>query len=538
MLTESSMGKATSTTVISERVFQWWDYPLFSFLTCLSTSAMFYFWSYWFSLDDWLHFPVTFSVMTFLLLVTLFTNQLRWFSLPYMRRPKPITPRSNWKVAVVTTFVPDAEPLDMLDDTLTMLIHLHYPHDTWVLDENDDERVKALCLRLGAHHFSRKNFSRYQTESGVFQSHCKHGNYNAWLYEIGFDRYDIITAFDVDHVPSPTFLSSVLGYFENPKIGYVQVPQAYYNQQASFIARGAAEETYLYYSVVQMACYAMGYPIVVGCHNTHRVSALKEVGGFAPHDADDLLITLCYRVRAWQGVYVPQILARGVTPVDWRSYLTQQLRWARSVLDIKLRIFPKLAAKLPFKERMIGFVQGTNYVQGSLVMFASTMLVAVMLATGTVPLVVNLHTAWRLLILMTTLQLCAVYQQRFYLDWRSEWGLHWRAKLLQLARWPFFVAALYDVVLDRRFPYALTRKVGENSPQATALWPHCLVVILICAAWIIGVIFQDGIHPLVQLWAAIIVLTSLALYLTGRWKYPEPYDRALLCATRAEDVLP
>ena len=58
-----------------------------------------------------------------------------------------------------------------------------------------------------------------------------------------------------------------------------------------------------------MASYGMGYPVVIGCHNTHRVTALQEVGGFAPHH-DDLLITLFYRARGWQGVYVPRILAR------------------------------------------------------------------------------------------------------------------------------------------------------------------------------------------------------------------------------------
>ena len=59
-----------------------------------------------------------------------------------------------------------------------------------------------------------------------------------------------------------------------------------------------------------MYCYAMGYPIVTGCHTTHRAAALKAVGGFASHDADDLLITLLYRSQGWRGVYVPKILAR------------------------------------------------------------------------------------------------------------------------------------------------------------------------------------------------------------------------------------
>src|SRR5262249_33787462 len=148
------------------------------------------------------------------------------------------------------------------------------------------------------------------TDDGEYKIHSKHGNYNAWLSEIGFERYEIIAAFDPDHVPVRAFLRNVLGYFDNPGVGYVQAAQAYYNQRASFVARGAAEETYEYYSCTQMAAYSFDQPTIVGCHNTHRVTALKEVGGFAAHDADDLLIGLRYAAHGWRGVYIPRILAR------------------------------------------------------------------------------------------------------------------------------------------------------------------------------------------------------------------------------------
>jgi hypothetical protein len=49
--------------------------------------------------------------------------------------------------------------------------------------------------------------------------------------------------------------------------------------------------------------HVLGYPIVTGCHNTHRVTALRQVGGFAPHAADDLLMTLHYSVGGWKGVH-------------------------------------------------------------------------------------------------------------------------------------------------------------------------------------------------------------------------------------------
>ena len=521
-------------TVQSEKVFKWWDYPLFILLTGLSFSAISYFMWYWFFLKDWLYYQVPFSIMALMLIAFLANNQGRWFLLLYMRRPKPMTVRPGWKVGVVTTFVPGAEPLEMLEETLKALIALDYPHDTWVLDEGDDDQVKILCQKLDINHFSRKNLPQYQTESGIFQSRSKHGNYNAWLYEIGFNRYEIITALDPDHVPDPAFLSNVLGYFEDGKVGYVQVAQAYYNQKSSFIARGAAEETYAYYSSIQMANYALGYPIIVGCHNTHRVSALEQVGGFAPRYGEDLLTTLFYRACGWQGIYVPKILARGLAPVDWSGYLTQQRGWARVILDIKFRIYPKLQWNLPFGTHVISFLHGLNYLHRSFIIFTGLILTAYMLATGVTPKVISLSTLPRLALLCVVLQICEFYRQRFYLDWRNEWGFYWRAGLLQFAKWPYFLLALSDFILGLQV-YALTRKVKSRTRNYMLFWPHMVVAVLMCIAWIIGMVSGHIINPLLHICAAIIVVGSLALILTEHLNFPDPYNKSL--RTSANEAL-
>jgi len=438
-----------------------------------------------------------------------------------------MTPRSTWKVGVATTFVPGAEPIEMLEETVRGLIALDYPHDTWVLDEGGDDQVKFLCLRLGANYFSRKNLPQYQSTAGTFQSQSKHGNYNAWLYEIGFDRYEVITGFDPDHVPNTNFLSKVLGYFSDAQVGYVQAAQAYYNQRASFIARGAAEETYAFYSSLQMASYAMGYPIINGCHNTHRVTALQQVGGFAAHDADDLLITQLYRAAGWEGVYVPEVLAKGMTPVDWRGYLSQQRRWARSVLDIKFRLYHQLSSKLSAKTRVISFLHGLNYIQDGVITLMGLIVLTFMLVTGSTPILSQLIDG-KLIILVGVLQLNDFYRQRFYLDWRNEWGIAWRASVLQFAKWPYILLALAEVTLDRRLPYAITPKVKDMSRGALLLWPHLVSTLVLTTAWIIGVLCANVAYPSVHVSAGITVVASFALILTEFMNFPDPYDKKLL----------
>ncbi len=513
--------------LLQQKVFTKSDYLMFFLLTVVNYIAIIYFMGLWFSSGDWSVYPVTFLLLTLIFIAKLSISQLRWWVLPFMKKPAGITPRSGLRVGVATTFVPGAEPIEMLEKTVQAMVAMDYPHDTWVLDEGDDPEVRALCARFGAMHFSRKNRPEYQTQDGTFQSGSKHGNYNSWLAETGFERYEIIAAFDPDHVPEPHFLTEVLGYFKDPKIGYVQAAQVYYNQQASFIARGAAEETYTYYSSNQMFFHAMGHPILTGCHNTHRVTALREVGGFAAHDADDLLITLLYRSSDWKGVYVPKILARGLTPVDWTGYLKQQLRWARSVIDIKFRIHPKMVGKLSFKETVLSFLHGFYYLQGATTLII-LLLIAFMLATGSVPKAVDYILSLNFLLLVAVIMLCDFFRQRFYLDRKNEWGLHWRAGVLQMAKYPYLILALYQVVTNQKFQYELTSKVRKRSTFYKPFLPHMYMAGLIGAAWCFGMIAGFEQHLLLHLAAAATVTGTFLLVGTGYLKYPDPFDPKLL----------
>ena len=141
----------------------------------------------------------------------LIASLVRWIFLLLMADPESPVPEQGLRVAVVTTFVPHAESIGMLERTVLATTKLGYPHDTWVLDEGNDQDVIDLCRRLGAYHFSRRGMADYQCDTGPFQSGTKHGNYNAWLREVGFRRYEILAGIDPDQVPYPDFLPLLWG---------------------------------------------------------------------------------------------------------------------------------------------------------------------------------------------------------------------------------------------------------------------------------------------------------------------------------------
>jgi len=460
---------------------------------------------------------------------------MRWTPLWRMRRPAPLPPRPGLRVAAVTTIVPGAEPLRMLEQTLAALVALRIPHDTWVLDEGDDPAVQALAARLGVRHFTRRHRPEYQAPAGRFAARSKHGNYNAWLAEHGFADYDVLAAFDSDQVPEPDYLERTLGYFQDPAVGYVQAAQVYYNQPASFIARGAAEETYAYYSTHQMASYALGHPIVVGSHGVHRLAALATAspGGFPDHDAEDLLLTMRYRAAGWRGVYVPEVLALGTTPVNWRGYLVQQARWARSVLDLKREAVERLLHGRPTTDNLLALFHGAHFLRPLLWLLLFPALLG-MLVNNAVPAFLEPEGLALGLGLLLLLHLADRFRHRYFLDPEREGGIHWRAGLLQYAKWPHFAGALLDVLRGRDRPYALTPKATGGAGRFVLAPVHCWLAAAVAVAWLVGTIRFGHVEPELSLLALLVGGASLLLAWTETWSYPAPYDPALLPRRRAE----
>ena len=503
--------------------FQWWDYPIFVALTTAHLTVFGFVLYQWINDVDKYQANFIFPILVSTFLLQLMLWQWRWLTLPLMRVPKPIAAAAGWRIAVAVTFVPRAESIEMLEKTVKALIEIDYPHDTWVLDEGDDGEVRELCERYGARHFSRLHIPRYQTESGPFKSQTKYGNYNAWLAEHGYRSYDLVAAFDSDHIPPPDYLHQVLGYFADETVAYVQPAQAYYNQHASFIAAAAAEETYAYYSSTQMTSFAVGFPILVGCHNTHRVTALRQIGGFAPHEADDMVMTLIYRANGWRGVYVPQILARGLTPVDWPTYLKQQRRWARSVLDFKIRVFPRYASRLPLLERVLTYLHGLYYLQGPFTALQISLLLF-MLVTNLVPNGTGIFFLLQTGAIWLTVFICDFYRQRFFLDPRSEFGWHWRSAFVGFVKWPYFMLAFADAIRGNYGVYPITYKTPASRNAIGFAITHAAVLVLIGTAWTFN--FFSGYTEFIPVHIAVglTAISSLVAVITSFRDFPPPYE--------------
>src|SRR6266540_446906 len=144
-----------------------------------------------------------------------------WTSYLNIRVPAPKPAPPGLRVAIFTTSSP-GEPLSMFEKTLAACAKINYPHTTYLLDDTRDPRFKEVAEENGAVWLEL-----------VGLPGAKAGKINAALQQT---TEDFILVLDPDHIPFPNFLDEVLGYFDNEKVGFVQVSQAYYNQYRSFTA--------------------------------------------------------------------------------------------------------------------------------------------------------------------------------------------------------------------------------------------------------------------------------------------------------------
>ncbi len=435
----------------------------FVFLTAWTTfNALF--WQWWFQADHIVN-GMTFILATIGLSydLTLMPAALLIF-LPLMKRPDPISPSPGLRVAMLTAIVPSAESIDILEQTVAGMTAVRYPHDNWVLDEGGDSRVRELCLRYGVNYWSRSGISEFNQASWPFQTKTKSGNYNAWFYQIGYERYSFIVQLDTDHVPKPGYLDEILGYFDDPDVAYVALPSVYRNL-GDWTARGSSEQSQVFQGIMQMGYYGWARtPMIIGSHAAYRLAHLKQIGGFGPSRAEDHLDTLKLAQAGYHGVFVPKILAEGLGPHNLSDYLAQEHQWAFSIAQVLMK-YGREKQFLDVRQRAIFLFSELWYSIYSTCYLLLFLLPLIALATNE-PIVRVPFIEFMLYSIPVTIVSLSVLAWSYLRGWLrpgTHFFMSWQGIVLAVARWPIVLIAIANAIISLvfrqgRFNYLVTPK--------------------------------------------------------------------------------
>ncbi len=439
-----------------------------------------------------------------------------WFICFFMKKPVYVEPEKGLKVAMLTCFVPGKEPYDLLEKTLKAMTEVEYPHDTWVLDEGDDYVVKEMCSRLEVNHFSRKGIPFYNQPEGEFKAKTKAGNHNAWRHSFE-QNYDFVAQMDMDHVPFPNYLDRILGYFRDQKVAFVVAPQIYTNTE-NWVAKGAAEQSYIFHGPLQQGFFGQDMPLFIGTNHAYRPKALVDVGGYASTIVEDHLTGMYLYSKGWKGVYVPEVIAEGEGPTNWVEYLNQQMRWSYGIFEVLFKYTPKLLPKLSWNKR-ISYLGAQTYYLAGVASFLSIILTAIYLIFGYSSAQMEIFGwvkhAFPPFAISIFLQF---WIQRFYLDPKTESGIGWRGMLLSLGAMPIYAIAFWKILMRKKLQYAVTVKgslVDQNNVPLTVFKPHLILIALTIFAVIVS--YLNG-NDAVQLrfWAFVTIAIFSATVISSQ----------------------
>ena len=371
---------------------------------------------------------------------------------------KPVTTKT-YTVDILTTFCA-GEPFDMLEDTLTAIQNITYPHTAWCCDEADDAEVKKLCYRLGVKHVTR-----------IIKKNAKAGNINNALQQA---TGEICVVLDPDHIPAPEFLDEIVAYFDDETIGFVQIVQAYYNQEESLVAKGAAQQTYQFYGPMMMGMHTYGTVQAIGANCTFRRSALDSIGGHANGLSEDMHTAMQLHAKGWRSVYVPALLTRGLVPATMSSYYKQQLKWSRGTWELLFATYPKLFNKFTWRQKIHYFTLPFHYLCG-FIFIINFLIPVISLFTGYIPLkmdVVNFLLA--AIPLFSISIIIRHYVQKGVVE-EKERGFHLVGGILQIGTWWIHSIGFIYTIIRKKVPYIPTPK-NDNDPLPLLLnLPNILV---------------------------------------------------------------
>lgn len=424
---------------------------------------------WWFFGEDrigtpWLYWPLT-AMFLFTLILTVY----EWFCYLGVRPRQCVPPPGTLSVDVLTTWCP-GEPREMVVATLKSIQRISYPHRTYLCDEGDDPLLRAVCEKLGVRHMTRAD-----------KQGAKAGNINNALSQA---TGEVAVIMDPDHEAAPFFLDRVLGYFRDPKVGFVQSVQGYYNQSESLIARGAAEQTYHFYGPLMTGMDHYGTTQAIGANCAFRRAALDEIGGHATGLAEDMHTTLKLYAAGWRSVYLPEILTRGLVPNTFAAYAKQQLKWACGVWDILIETFWRVAGNLSWARRWHFLHNGLFYLRGLFVLFGA-LIPILALVSGYMPWKITIleFLQWYGPVLVARILVRQTAQR--WLAEPSERGFQLLGGFLMNATWWVHLTGAICSMLRIRIPYIPTPK---NDAAADAWWLSAPNIVLAVAS-VLAVIY-------------------------------------------------
>ncbi|HEX7815325.1 glycosyltransferase [Dyella sp.] len=291
--------------------------------------------NFYLSWVDWtmlvLLFPAQIAILAILLINGFEFTEVLWRR-RWVRHATMLTPDPPARQPFVSIHLACYnEPPEMVIVTLDSLTRLEYEnYEVLVIDNNTKDPnvwkpVQEYCEKLGA----RFRFFHLEPWPGF-----KAGALNFGLKETD-PRADVVAVIDADYEVRSDWLSTLTGYFHDPKVAVVQCPQAHREFENNTFRRMTAWEYDGFFRIGMHHRNERNAIIQHGTMTMVRRSALEGTGGWSEWTiCEDAELGLRLMHAGYELVYVDELMGKGLTPADFKAYKSQRYRWAFGAMQI------------------------------------------------------------------------------------------------------------------------------------------------------------------------------------------------------------
>jgi hypothetical protein len=226
------------------------------------------------------------------------------------------------------------EPVDVVRDTLESLARLDYPRLlVQVVDNNTEDPAVWRPVEDYCRDRPRVRFVHVEGLEGF-----KAGALNLALSEHTAADAEIVGVVDADYLLDPIYLRSVVGYFADPNIAFVQTPQDYREWEGDRYLT-ACYDAYRYFFATSMPSRNQRDSIIfAGTMGLIRRSVLEQLHGWDEWCiTEDALASLRMLKAGYSGLYIHRSFGKGIMPLTFASLKSQRFRWCFGGIQILKR---------------------------------------------------------------------------------------------------------------------------------------------------------------------------------------------------------
>ena len=370
------------------------------------------------------------------------------------------------------------EPVEIVEKTARAAMAMKYPNfsiyllnDGYVAKKDNWRDIEKLAKDLGIGCITRK------TPGGA-----KAGNIN---HALTLTKSPYVTVFDADHIPKPQFLKEVMGYFVDEKMGFVQTPQYYYNQDINRVTQTAWDQQALFFGPIMSGKNRTNSVFMCGTNMVLSRAALTDVGGMCEFNiAEDFLTSLFMHEKRWRSVYVPKVLAEGLAPEDFLSYYKQQYRWTRGSLEVIFKFNPLFRKGLTLAQKMQYLLSASYYLSGVVVLI-DALLPLIFLFTGITAVTTSTMT-------LAFVFLPYIFLNLAILQMSSNYTYTFHAISFSISSFYLQIRAVIAVLSGQKTSFAVTSKQAVQGNFLYLTIPHMIYIAATAAGFVVAY-YREGI---------------------------------------------